>query len=325
MTFSNFIEQFWPSTINGLVLGSIYALIALGYTLVYGVLRLINFANSEVFMLSAFGSFWALQILGVPYRLGNGDDPYKTGLALVGTLGFMMLVSMVVGGTVAMGLERIAYRPLRKRHAPRLVFLISAIGASFAMSEAVGEFGPRGRQEYGIQRVLQKRKVFSIFSADVRNDYIIVVVGALLMMTVLVLFVNRTRIGRGIRAVAQDMETARLMGVNVDRVILITFLVGGLMAGGAAFLYEIYNGTARNTLGFELGVKAFTAAVLGGIGNIKGALLGGIVLGIIENWGTAIFQSNQKMGSVVAFSVLVLVLMFRPTGLLGEALGRSKA
>ena len=325
MTFSNFVSQCWPATVNGLVLGSIYALVALGYTLVYGVLRLINFANSEVFMLSAFGSFWAIDLLGIPDRLPGGKEPTKTGLQLVGTLGFMMLCSMLVGAVVAVLLERIAYRPLRRRNAPRLVFLISAIGASFAMAEAVGEFGAKGREQYAIARVMKKRRVFGIFDADVRNDYIIVVVAALVMMTVLLLFVNRSRVGRGIRAVAQDMETARLMGVNVDMIIMITFLVGGLMAGGAAFLYEVYNGTARFNIGFDLGVKAFTAAVLGGIGNIRGALLGGITLGIIENWGATIFGSNQKMGSVTAFVVLVLVLMFRPTGLLGEALGRSKA
>jgi branched-chain amino acid transport system permease protein len=139
------------------------------------------------------------------------------------------------------------------------------------------------------------------------------------------LFVNRSRTGRGIRAVAQDMDTARLMGVNVDLIILITFLVGGVMAGAAAFFFEVYNGSARYSLGFDLGVKAFTAAVLGGIGNIKGALVGGLALGVIENWGASLFGSNQKMGTVTAFVVLVLVLMLRPTGLLGESLGRARA
>ena len=325
MTFDKFISTFWPSTITGLVVGSIYALVALGYTLVYGVLRLINFANSEVFMLGAFGSFWAIDLLGIEDRLPGGQDPIKTGWMLVGTLGFMLLVSMIVSGVAAVLLERIAYRPLRKNNAPRLVFLISAIGASFAIAEAVGEYGAKKRDQYAIARVFEKKRLFGIFSADVRNDYVIVVVAAVVMMIGLLLFVNRTRIGRGIRAVAQDMETARLMGVNVDMIVMITFLVGGLMAGGAAFLYEIYNGTARYNIGFDIGVKAFTAAVLGGIGNIKGALLGGIALGIIEKWGSAIFGANQKMGSVVAFVVLVLVLMFRPTGLLGESLGRSKA
>ncbi|MDO8391934.1 MAG: branched-chain amino acid ABC transporter permease [Actinomycetota bacterium] len=325
MTFDSFVNQFWPSTVSGLVLGSVYALIALGYTLVYGVLRLINFANSEVFMFSAFGSFLAIDLLGIPDLTIDRQYPYKTGLVLIGVLAFCLLVSMIIGAVSAVVLERVAYRPLRKRNAPRLVFLISAIGASFAMSEAVGEWGPKHREEYKLPRVFEKQKLFSIFGADVRNDHLIIVVGSLIMMGILVLFVNRSRTGRGIRAVAQDMETAKLMGVNVDMIILVTFLVGGVMAGAAAFFFELYNGTARYSLGFELGVKAFTAAVLGGIGNIKGALLGGLMLGIIENWGTSLFQSNQKMGSVTAFVVLVLVLVLRPTGLLGESMGRSKA
>ncbi len=307
------------------MLGSIYALIALGYTLVYGVLRLINFANSEIFMLSAFGCFIAIDMLGIPDRLADGNDPYKTGWTLIGVLLFMLLVSVIIGGASSVVLERVAYRPLRKKNAPRLVFLISAIGASFAMSEAVGEWGPKQRQDYALARVFKKKKLFTIMGADVRNDYILVVVGSLVMMIGLVLFVNRSRIGRGIRAVAQDMETSRLMGVNVDMIILVTFLIGGMMSGAAAFFFEIYNGSARYSLGFQLGVKAFTAAVLGGIGNIKGALLGGLLLGVIENWGASLFESNQNMGTVTAFVVLVLVLMVRPNGLLGESMGRSRA
>ena len=325
MSFHTLISQFWPSTINGIVLGSIYALIALGYTLVYGVLRLINFAHSEVFMLSAFGSFLALRVLNVPEHLPGGADPYKTGGELIFTMVVMLLFSLAIGGASAVALERIAYRPLRKRNSPRLVFLISAIGASFAMSEAVGEWGPKQREDYALPRVFQKKVLFTIRGNDIRNDQVLVVVGSLLMMLALVLFVNRSRVGRGIRAVAQDMDTARLMGVNVDMIILITFLVGGLMAGGAAFFFEIYNGSARYSLGFQLGVKAFTAAVLGGIGNIKGALLGGLLLGVIENWGASLFGSNQNMGTVTAFVVLVLVLMVRPNGLLGESMGRSRA
>jgi branched-chain amino acid transport system permease protein len=325
LSFHTLFSQFWPSTINGIVLGSIYALIALGYTLVYGVLRLINFAHSEVFMLSAFGSFLALRVLNVPEHLPGGADPYKTGSELILTMVVMLLFSLAIGGASAVALERIAYRPLRKRNSPRLVFLISAIGASFAMSEAVGEWGPKQREDYALPRIFQKKVLFTIRGNDIRNDQMLVVVGSLLMMLALVLFVNRSRVGRGIRAVAQDMDTARLMGVNVDMIILITFLVGGLMAGGAAFFFEIYNGSARYSLGFQLGVKAFTAAVLGGIGNIKGALLGGLLLGVIENWGASLFGSNQNMGTVTAFVVLVLVLMIRPNGLLGESMGRSRA
>jgi branched-chain amino acid transport system permease protein len=325
LSFHSLVTNFWPSTVSGLVLGSIYALIALGYTLVYGVLRLINFAHSEVFMISAFGSFIALRVLGVPNHLAGGADPYKTGWALIFTMLVMLVFSVAFGGGTAVLLERIAYRPLRQRNSPRLVFLISAIGASFALSEGVGYFGPKHTDDYALPRVFKKTRLFSIFGADVRNDFVLVVVGSLVMMSALLLFVNRSRVGRGIRAVAQDMETSRLMGVNVDLIILITFLVGGIMAGGAAFFFEIYNGSARYSLGFQLGVKAFTAAVLGGIGNIKGALLGGLLLGVIENWGASLFDSNQNMGTVTAFVVLVLVLMVRPNGLLGESMGRSRA
>jgi branched-chain amino acid transport system permease protein len=320
VTFQNFIDVFWPSTVNGLVLGSVYALIALGYTLVYGVLRLINFAHADIFMLATFGSFIAIGIMGI----GKGTQ-YHTGLVLVLALGFCALVSMAIGGGGAVALEFLAYRPLRRRNAPRLVFLISAIGASFAISEAVGQWGPKNRDEYTVPKLLETNRLFNIFSARVQNTYAIVFISALAMMMVLFLFVNRTRMGRGIRAVAQDPDTARLMGVNVDQVIVVTFLVGGIMAGGAAFLYEIYNGHTRNTLGFLLGIKAFTAAVLGGIGNIRGALLGGLLLGVIEQYGTSLFGSDQNMGNVTAFVVLVLVLMIRPTGLLGESLGRSRA
>ncbi len=326
MTFSNFVSQFWPSTINGLVLGSIYALVALGYTLVYGVLRLINFANSEVFMLAAFGSFLAVRILG----LDVADDPVRTGGALVGVLALCLLISVAIGGITAVIVERVAYRPLRKRNAPRLVFLISAIGASFAISEAVGEWGipfieNKKRDEYGLTKFFRRDKLFELFGADVYDSNVVVIAGAALMAVILVLFVSKSRVGRGIRAVAQDAETAQLMGVNVDRIILITFLVGGIMAGGAAFLYELHTPYARYDVGFSIGVKAFTAAVLGGIGNVKGALLGGILLGLIEVWGTSMFGSDQNVGTIGAFVTLVLVLMFRPSGLLGESLGRSKA
>jgi branched-chain amino acid transport system permease protein len=324
MNLSNFVNSFWSLTIGGIVLGSIYALVALGYTLVYGVLRLINFANSEVFMLGCFGSFIALKVLGVEGASGGGGDPYKTGFALVATLAFCLVFSVAFSGAAAVIIERVAYRPLRRRNAPRLVFLISAIGVSYAISEAVGEWGAKSRDEYAIPRVLEKRVLFHFFDAQVRIDYVITVIGALIMMAMLMLFVNRTRIGRGIRAVAQDAESARIMGVDVDRVIVITFLVGGVMAGAAAWLFEIYNGYARYNVGFQVGVKAFIAAVLGGIGNIRGALLGGLLLGVLENYGSNQF-GGQQMGTVSAFVILVLVLMFRPSGILGESLGRARA
>ncbi len=321
MTLDTFVSTFWPSTVNGFVVGSVYALVALGYTLVYGVLALINFANSEVFMLAAFGSFFAINLLG----LDVAADPLQTGVALVGTMLLCLLISVIIGAVSAVVVERVAYRPLRKRNSPRLVFLISAIGASFAIAEAIGVWGPKKREEYALTRYVRKREVFTIFGARVEQTDVIIVVAAFVMAVILVNFVNRSRVGRGIRAVAQDAETAKLMGVNVDQVILITFLVGGIMAGGAAFLYMLNTPFARYDVGFLIGVKAFTAAVLGGIGNIKGALLGGILLGLIENYGAALFGSNQNIGTMFAFVALVVVLMFRPSGILGQSMSRSKA
>ena len=368
-------KAFWNLTIQGLALGSIYALIALGYTLVYGVLRLINFAHSEVFMVGTMGAlFGSTKLLGIDTLLADGEYPYKTGLALVGVLAFTAAVAMVFAGGAAVAIERVAYRPMRGsgdivsatvlafltgfvlaffvsesttvdiiigliltgpiaygylrlmgrgRTAPRLAFLITAIGASTAIAEGVAIWGPESREQYQTPRVLEKKVLFHFFDADVRVDYVLVIVLAIAMMVGLTIFVNRTRIGRGVRAVAQDVETARLMGVNVDKVIMITFLLGGLMAGGAAVMFTVIYDQTRYNIGFLLGIKSFTAAVLGGIGNLKGALLGGLALGLVENYSSAIWGSQWK--DVVAFVVLLVVLMFRPTGLLGESLARARA
>ncbi|MFM8793588.1 MAG: branched-chain amino acid ABC transporter permease [Acidimicrobiales bacterium] len=366
-------RTFWELTVSGIVLGLIYSLVALGYTMVYGVLRLINFAHSEIFMVGTFGALITVtQVLGVPQFIG-GDYPYKSGLALVGTMVMALVGAVIISGAGAVVLERTAYRPLRGagdrfgavalafvtgvvvsllfesnivvdlviaavvagplsvvyvrvfrrgRQAPRLAFLISAIGASTAVAEAVAVWGPDERLVYKVPRVLEKRVLFNFLGADVRIDYVIVAAGAILMMISLLLFVNKTRLGRGIRAVAQDVETSRILGVNVDVVILVTFLLGGAMAGGAAMMFTLVYDQTRFNIGFLLGVKSFTAAVLGGIGNIKGALLGGVVLGLAENYGSAIFGGEWK--DVIAFTVLLAVLMFRPTGILGEALGKAR-
>ena len=366
-------RTFWELTVSGIVLGLIYSLVALGYTMVYGVLRLINFAHSEIFMVGTFGALITVsQVLGVPQFIG-GEYPHKSGLALVGTLVMTLVGAVIVSGTGAVVLERTAYRPLRGagdrfgavalafvtgivvsllfesnivvdlviaavfaaplsvlylrlfrrgRQAPRLAFLISAIGASTAIAEAVAVWGPDERRVYNIPRVLEKRVLFEFLGADIRIDYVIVAAGAMLMMTSLLLFVNKTRLGRGIRAVAQDVETSRILGVNVDVVILVTFLLGGAMAGGAAMMFTLVYDQTRFNIGFLLGVKSFTAAVLGGIGNIRGALLGGVVLGLAENYGSAVFGGEWK--DVIAFTVLLAVLMFRPTGILGEALGKAR-
>jgi branched-chain amino acid transport system permease protein len=228
-----------------------------------------------------------------------------------------------------MGLEFIAYRPLRRRNAARLSFLITAIGMSFVLQEFVHFILPTILKGYGGSnaqqpiRLVQPETQFTVFGAPVSNITVVIIVAALIFALLTDLAINRTKFGRGIRAVAQDPDTATLMGVSRERIIVMTFLIGGLLAGAAALLYTlkvpqgiIYSG------GFLLGIKAFTAAVLGGIGNLRGALLGGLLLGVIEIYGQTIFGTQWR--DVIAFVLLVLVLLFRPTGILGESLGRAR-
>jgi len=318
----DFINQFWPSTVDGLALGAIYALLALGYTMVYGVLRLINFAHADVFMVGTFAALWTVRSLNVS-AVG--------GVALIGVVALMAVVGGAVAGGGAMLLEVAAYRPLRKRGASRLAALISAIGASIFIQQLMGTviihrvFGTS--KEGGKLDVNEHFKklsdVVDVGPILIRNDQLIVFLGAVLMMVALDQFVNRTKLGRGIRSTAQDPETAVLMGVNIDRVVQVTFLVGGVMAGVAAALYFLRFESTNYFVGFLLGIKAFTAAVLGGIGNIRGALVGGFTLGLLEMYGSSFFGSQWR--DVVAFSVLILVLMFRPTGILGESLQQARA
>jgi branched-chain amino acid transport system permease protein len=292
--------------------GSIYALVALGYTLVYGVLRLINFAHSEVFMIGTF------TVVGTWSVLGAKDSP------AIGTVILLLLAGLVmaaaVSGATAVAVERIAYRRLRRMNAPPLIFLITAIGLSLVLSEAFGVW--QGRLVVGMPTIIERSVLFSVGNTEITNVQVITVVAALVMMFGLDVFINRTRYGRGVR-VAQDPDTAALMGVNKDRVIALIFLLGGLLAGAAALLYCVRYGNTRFNVGFVLGLKAFTAAVLGGIGNLRGALLGGLLLGVVEVYAATLTSSAWE--DVAAFVVLVVVLLFRPTGLLGESLGRARA
>jgi branched-chain amino acid transport system permease protein len=312
---SDFIHQFWPSTIAGLTIGSLYALVALGYTLVYGVLRLINFAHSEIFMIGTFAALGVVRLFGLDAPAG--------GLLLAAVIGCAALAAMAASGASAVVLERVAYRPLRRRGSSRLTALISAIGASLFLQELFAvKFG---RDPLNVNRVLNHTRLFSIGNGDVRRDQLLVVVAALIMMVALDRFVNGTKLGRGIRATAQDSESAVLMGVDIDRVIITTFLLGGAMAGVAGSLYVIDIERTNYLVGFLLGIKAFTAAVLGGIGNLRGALLGGLFIGLVENYGASFSFIGAQWKDVISFSILVLVLLFRPTGLLGESLGRARA
>jgi branched-chain amino acid transport system permease protein len=300
---------------------------------VYGVLQLINFAHSEVFMFGTFAVAWTVTRL-------HGTSSVSEGLgASLGLLSASLVAAMLTSGAVALVLERVAYRPLIKRNSPKLMALISAIGASFALSEAMGLrdkiahfFGLQGklssyvnnaRNQYSSPVTVQPHGLFQVGDYRVTDIDLVVIVAAVLMMVVLDLMIRRTHFGRGIRAIAQDPESAALMGVNSTKVIQLTFLIGGLMAGAAATLYMLRIGTTKSDAGFLLGVKAFTAAVLGGIGNLRGALLGGLLLGVAENWGSAIFGSQWI--DVSSFALLVLILLVRPSGLLGEALGKARA
>lgn len=320
-------DGFWQLTIDGLSWGAIYALVAVGYTLVFGVLRLINFAHSEIFMLGMFGAYFCLDfILGFT----PSGNVYNKGIALtVLYLGIAMLFAMLVSGGAAVGLEFVAYRPLRRRGARPLTFLITAIGMSFVLQEFVHFILPSIIDGYGGSNAQQPinlvapKTQFEIFGAAVSNVTLVIIAAALVFALLTDIAINRTKFGRGIRAVAQDPNTATLMGVSRERVIMLTFMIGGLLAGAAALLYIlkvpqgiIYSG------GFLLGIKAFSAAVLGGIGNLRGALLGGLILGVMENYGQAVFGTQWR--DVVAFVLLVLVLLIRPTGILGESLGKAR-
>jgi branched-chain amino acid transport system permease protein len=314
---SAFRELFWNNTFDGLTFGAIYSLIAMGYTLVYGVLRLINFAHSEVFISGAYAVFFTLSWLGF-----GGSAPNLDTFSLIGDLLLAAIAAMLVSGLVAIVLERVAYRPLRRRNAPPLVFLITAIGASFTIQYLIEWW--RGPNAEPAVIMFKPTAQLDIFGTDIDNEQITIFVAAILLMVLTDTFINRTRFGRGIRAVAQDPDTATLMGVNKERVIMLTFLIGGLLAGAAALFYimRVPSGVQYNG-GFNLGIKAFAAAVLGGIGNIRGAMLGGLLIGVIGDYGQTLLGLSQ-WSDIIAFVALVAILMFRPTGVLGESLGKAR-
>lgn len=321
MDLANFFASLPQNTVDGLAFGAIYALIALGYTMVYGVLRLINFAHSEIFMIATFAALVVFTTVGASTSMGL--------FVLVAVLILAAVVAALAAGGSAVLLELICYRPLRKRGASRLSALISAIGASIFLQEFFALFvfpldgNSNGRIFRSSPRVVSREVILSIGPADIRVDHVVIIVSAVLMMIGLDQLVTRTRIGRGIRATAQDPEAAVLMGVNIDNVVRTTFFLGGAMAGIAGMLYLVELESTDYHVGFLLGIKAFTAAVLGGIGNLRGALLGGFVLGLLENWSSGLLGADWK--NVVAFSMLVLILLFRPTGILGESLQKARA
>ncbi len=304
--------------IFGLAQGSIYALIAMGYTMVYGTLRMINFAHSEVFM---SGPYTAYYVAAAFYSSGFLDRHPVTSLLAI------FLVSMATSTLVAVLLERIAYRPLR--NAPRLVPLITAIGASFFLQYTFRGLYGSGFQAYPVVKILEGEWMVGEFR--ILKFQAVVIIAAALLMAGLFLFIQRSRIGKAIRAVSEDKETSSLMGIDVNKMIVTTFVIGGMAAGAAGVLYALMFKQVHFFMGFIPGIKAFTAAVLGGIGNIPGAMLGGIFLGLIESVGPSLFLDGlgiiapYQLKDAIAFILLVFVLIFRPTGILGERLAVKKA
>jgi branched-chain amino acid transport system permease protein len=303
---------------DGLVLGFMYALIALGYTMVYGVLEFINFAHSEIFVI---GAFVGVEVILLLQSAGLLELWHPLVVVL-----FLLLAGMVLSGLSALGLERLAYRPLRG--APRLVPLISAIGASFFLQDFIRLVESLWRNTFYLTYppldFLEQLIPVGV-NVDVPVKSFLVIVTAVLMLLSLYVLVNRTRIGTAIRAVAQDPETAALMGINVNRIISLTFFIGGAMGGVAGVLFGLQYSLINPYSGFVPGMKAFTAAVLGGIGNLPGAVLGGLVLGIMEAFAASYLSiiTDGAFGAeykdVFAFVVLILILIFRPRGLMGEA------
>lgn len=306
--------------ISGISIGFVYAMIALGYTLVYGVLKFINFAHSEIFMVGSVVGFEIMRRIA-----DNGALQQWNPVVLVVTV---VLASMLVSGLLAVVIERVAYRPLRG--APRLVPLISAIGISFFLIDLVRATEAITRNDFNLRYPTDQLPwltqsvplQFGVTTVNVKPTSFIVVIGAVLTLLALNYFVNGTKLGRGIRAVSQDQTTAALMGINVNLIISLTFFVGGAFGGAAGALFGMNVGTVTPYVGFIPGIKAFTAAVLGGIGNITGALLGGLTLGLVEAFlnGVLVYfpALGQRYTDIFAFSVLILILIFRPSGLLGE-------
>ena len=302
----------------GLATGAIYALIALGYTMVYGIIELINFAHGDIFMI---GTLICISIFGAFGITNSSTAP--TGFSMVGILLLTLVGSMVLCAVLGVVIERVAYRPLR--NAPRLAPLISAIGVSLIL-EDIGKLW-KGITIVSFPQIFPNVTYYlgpvSFSSVD-----ILVIVVALVLMVALQWMVNSTRMGRAMRAVAQDREAAALMGVNVNRIIAVTFFIGAALAGAAALIWGLKYGSTQFTLGFQLGLFAFTAAVLGGIGNLAGAMLGGVLIGVIEALATLIPDSSNggfglpHGGSAwhvaLIFLILILILVFRPSGLLGQ-------
>lgn len=305
---------------DGLIVGFLYAIVALGYTMVYGVLEFINFAHSEIFM---FGAFVGFEVLMLLQRL-NLLSTMPEFVSLILTV----LVAMLAAGALGWAVERLAYRPLRG--APRLVPLISAIGVSFFLQDLARIIWTAARGNFHQAVPAIYTGSWTIGMIQIPHRALIIMISGLVMMYGLIWFVNRTKVGKAMRAVAQDRATAGLMGINVDRIIALTFVVGGALGGAAGALFAVRYTSINPYIGFILGMKAFTAAVFGGIGNLAGAVMGGLLLGIFEALGTAYLGpltngvlKGTEYKDIFAFLILILVLVFKPSGLLGQTTGEK--
>jgi len=301
-----YLEQLPQQLINGLTLGSVYALIAIGYTMVYGILGMLNFAHGEIYMIGGFSGWWVLHLL-------TRNNVVVMNAALV--ISLMIVVAMGVAGLVGMLAERFAYRPLR--NAPRMNLLLSALGVSIFLQNLVLHFqGAKVRSFHIASLIPDSLRTFHVGSTVFSFMRILLIGVTFLLMGLLTLMIKKTKLGKAMRATAQDIEAATFMGIDVDRIVVMVFLIGSALGGAAGALVGLLFTQIDYYVGFQAGLKGFTAAVLGGIGSIHGAMLGGILLGLVESLAVTFLPSAYK--DVVAFVILITVLIIRPWGLVGE-------
>jgi branched-chain amino acid transport system permease protein len=307
MSYADVLLQ---QVINGLSLGAMYALLALGFTMVYGIIELINFAHFNVFMVGSFFAMWLLKLMGL-----NGQQVILTGFPLVGVLLLALVGTMLFCGLLGVLIERTMLRPLRGVGGPAA--MITTIGVSYILFNII--LLSQGAAALNFPNPMPN-VVWKIGAADLHLREVLVWVIAVLLMVALNLFVKRTRLGKAMQATAQDAEAARMMGVNVDSVVMLTFFLGSALAGAAGLIFGLYYNFTSYVIGYTAGLRAFTAAVLGGIGSIPGAMLGGVLIGLIESLGGQLLATRWT--DVIIFSILILVLVFQPTGLLGRLVPR---
>ena len=301
-----YLQQLPQQLINGLTLGGVYALIAIGYTMVYGILGMLNFAHGEIYMIGGFTGWWVLHLLS------RNNIPVMNA-ALV--ISLMIIIAMGVSALVGILSERFAYRPLRK--APRMNLLLSALGVSIFLQNTVLTFqGAKARVFHVSSLIPESFRVFHIGNVVISFSRILVIFITFSLMALLTVVVKKTKAGKAMRATAQDLEAATFMGIDVDRIIVLVFVIGSALGGAAGTLVGLLFTQVDYYVGFQAGLKGFTAAVLGGIGSIPGAMLGGLLLGLAESLAVTFFPSAYK--DVAAFLILIAILIFRPSGLLGE-------